>query len=159
MRMTQEASMSKLDEILTRHGRDKTALLAILQDIQDESNYLPRSWLEKLSAELDIPLTKIYRMATFFKALSMKPRGRHICSVCVGTTCHVRGAPRLIDKIERDYDLKPGQTTKDMELTLETVGCVGACALGPLVILDGKYFGHVTTDRLGKVFKSSLKES
>lgn len=143
----------KLDEILSRYGKDPTSLLAILQDIQDARNYIPREWVEKMSEELNIPLTRIYRQATFFKALSLEPRGEHICVVCVGTTCHVRGAPKLIDKVTRDYGIESGKTTPDMKLTMETVGCVGACALGPLIVLDGKYHGHITTDKLGKVLK------
>jgi NADH-quinone oxidoreductase subunit E len=153
-----QAGMSKLEEILSRYGKDRTALLAMLQDIQEENNYLPRDWLEELCAELGIPMTKVYRVASFFKALSLEPRGKHILQVCVGTTCHVRGAPKLVDKIERDYGLKPGETTRDMKLTLETVGCVGACALGPLIVLDGTYYGHTTTDKLGKTMKKTVEK-
>jgi NADH-quinone oxidoreductase subunit E len=159
MTMEDQAARSKLSEIVGRHGKDPTLILSMLQDIQAVHNYLPREWLEGLGRELDLPLTRIYRIATFFKALSLKPRGRHICTVCVGTTCHVRGAPKLIDKIERDFAINAGETTKDMQLTLETVGCVGACALGPLVVLDGKYNGHMTTESLGRVFKDCLKGS
>jgi len=158
MTMEEQAVRSKLGEIVGRYGKDPTLILSMLQDIQAVHNYLPREWLEGLGRELDLPLTKIYRIATFFKTLSLKPRGRHICTVCVGTTCHVRGAPKLIDKIERDFAIKAGETTADMELTMETVGCVGACALGPLVVLDGKYHGHTTTESLGKVLKGFAKE-
>jgi NADH-quinone oxidoreductase subunit E len=149
---------AKLDEIVGRHDGDASHLLAILQDIQDERNYLPRAWLEELAARLSIPMTKIYRTASFFKALSLKPRGRRIVTVCVGTTCHVRGAPKLVDKVGRDYAIKPGETTADMGLTLETVGCVGACALGPLVVIDGKYHGHMTGEKLGKALGKSAGE-
>jgi len=151
--MMDPGERAKLDEVIGRYEKDPARLLAMLQDIQDAQNYLPRAWLEELSTELGIPMTKIYRTASFFRALSLKPRGRRIVTVCVGTTCHVRGAPRLIDKIGRDFGLSSGETTKDMGLTLETVGCVGACALGPLVVLDGKYHGHMTTEKLGKVLE------
>jgi NADH-quinone oxidoreductase subunit E len=144
---------SKLEEILKRYRHDPVYILSMLQDIQDMMNYVPRSWVNELSDQLKIPKTRIYRIATFFKALSLVPRGRHICTICVGTTCHVRGAPRLIDKVERDFVIKAGETTKDGELTLETVGCVGACALGPLVVFDGKYNGHITTEKIGKILK------
>jgi NADH-quinone oxidoreductase subunit E len=145
---------AKLDEILARYGRDPVYILSMLQDIQDVRNYVPRAFIEGIARELGIPRTRIYRIATFFKALSLTPRGRHICTVCVGTTCHVRGAPKLIDKVERDLSIKAGETTRDMAVTLETVGCVGACALGPLVVLDGKYHGHMTTEKLGKLLKT-----
>jgi len=145
---------AKLEEILARYGRDPVYILSMLQDIQDARNYVPRAFVEGIARELGIPRTRIYRIATFFKALSLSPRGRHICTVCVGTTCHVRGAPKLIDKVERDLSIKAGETTRDMAVTLETVGCVGACALGPLVVLDGKYHGHMTTEKLGKLLKT-----
>jgi NADH-quinone oxidoreductase subunit E len=145
---------AKLAEILARYGRDPVYILSMLQDIQDVRNYVPRAYIEGIARELGIPRTRIYRIATFFKALSLKPRGKHICTVCVGTTCHVRGAPKLIDKVERDLSIQAGETTRDMAVTLETVGCVGACALGPLVVLDGKYHGHMTTEKLGKLLKT-----
>lgn len=151
-------SETMLDSIVEKYGKNPTHLLAMLQDIQDNLNYLPKQYIEQLSEKLNIPLSRIYRMATFFKALSLKPRGRHVCTICVGTTCHVRGAPRLIEKIERDYNIKPGETTSEMTLTMETVGCVGACALGPLVIIDGKYHGNMNTEKLGRVLKKSLTD-
>jgi NADH-quinone oxidoreductase subunit E len=119
----------QIDEIVLRYGKDRTQILAMLQDIQEIRNYL-----------------------------SLEPRGKHICRVCVGTTCHVRGAAKLVDKIERDFAVKAGGTSQDMLLTLETVGCVGACALGPLVVMDGTYHGHMTTESLGKVLRGVKKE-
>jgi NADH-quinone oxidoreductase subunit E len=142
-----------LDAILDRNGREPSALLAILQDIQDVAKYLPRSWLAQVAGALGLPETRIYRMATFFRALSLEPRGEHVCTVCMGTACHVRGAPRLVEKLERDLALRAGETTKDMKFTLETVNCVGACALGPLVILDGTYHGNMNSTRLDRVLK------
>jgi len=149
---------ASLDAVMARYGNDPASVLAMLQDINDLHNYLPRHWLEELAARLKIPRTRLYRVATFFRALSLEPRGRHICTVCIGTTCHVRGAPKLIDKVERDLGIKAGETTADMQMTLETVGCVGACALGPLVVLDGKYHGHMTPEKLGKVLKKTPEE-
>jgi NADH-quinone oxidoreductase subunit E len=141
------AGAEKLDAILERYDRDPTLVLSMLQDVQAVHNYIPRDWIEAMARELDLSLTHLFRIATFFKALSLVPRGRHICTVCVGTTCHVRGAPKLIDKIERD-----------LLLTLESVGCVGACALGPLVVLDGRYHGHMTTETMGKLLKKMTKD-
>ncbi|MBW2699914.1 MAG: NAD(P)H-dependent oxidoreductase subunit E [Deltaproteobacteria bacterium] len=149
---------AKLNGILDKHQQDPAALLAILMDIQNEENYLPKDDLKKVAKLLDVPLSKIYTQATFFSAFSLEPRGKHICTVCMGTACHVRGAPKLVEKLERDFGIAPGETTKDMNLTLETVNCVGACALGPLVILDGEYHGNITSTKLDKVMKPLKKK-
>ena len=148
----------KLDNILSRHDNSDANLLSIMQDIQDEENWLPRDTLEVVARKLEVPMTRVYRLATFFKSLSLEPRGKHICQVCIGTTCHVRGAPKLVDKIELDMDVKAGQTTEDMLFTMETVGCVGACALGPLVVVDKEYHGHLTVEGLGKILRKLKKE-
>jgi NADH-quinone oxidoreductase subunit E len=129
-------------------------LVSILQDVQSEYNYLPKEALAQVSQDLDIPLTRVYSVATFFKAFSLKPRGRHIINVCLGTACHVRGAVRIRDEIERELDIKPGETTKDLKFTLETVNCVGACALGPIVIIDGKYSGQMKPDKVKTLLES-----
>jgi len=144
---------AKLNAILDMHERDSSALLAILMDIQDEENYLPKDDLKKVSSELGVPFSKIYSLATFFAAFSLEPRGKHICTVCLGTACHVRGAPRLGAQVERDFDVQPGGTTADMNLTLETVNCVGACALGPLILVDGEYHGNMDSVKLSKVLR------
>ncbi|RLB58397.1 MAG: NAD(P)H-dependent oxidoreductase subunit E [Deltaproteobacteria bacterium] len=148
----------RLQEIVADHGKDPAQLLAILQDIQQEENYLPKETLKELARELGVPLARIYSLATFFSSFSLEPRGKHICTVCLGTACHVRGAPRLVDQVERDFAIKAGETTADRQLTLETVNCVGACALGPLVILDGEYHGNMNTAKLGRVLGSLKKE-
>jgi NADH-quinone oxidoreductase subunit E len=148
----------QMSAILERHGNSDANLLGILQDIQDEENWLPRETLESVAERLKVPFTRIYRLATFFKSLSLEPRGKHICTVCIGTTCHVRGAPRLVDKVELEMDVKAGKTTEDMLFTMETVGCVGACALGPLVVLDKEYHGNLTVEGLGKILKKVKKE-
>lgn len=136
---------AKLKTIVEKHDRDPSALLAILMDIQKEERWLPKEVLKKLAVELGVPLARVYALATFFAAFSLKPRGKHICTVCMGTACHVRGAPRLVEQIERDFGIRAGSTTPDMNLTLETVNCVGACALGPLVIVNGEYHGNIDT--------------
>jgi NADH-quinone oxidoreductase subunit E len=148
----------QLSGILESHGNSDANLLGILQDIQDEENWLPRETLEDVADRLEVPFTRIYRLATFFKSLSLEPRGKHICTVCIGTTCHVRGAPKLVDKVELDMEVKAGQTTEDMLFTMETVGCVGACALGPLIVLDKEYHGNLTVEGLGKILKKVKKE-
>ncbi len=150
-------SLEKLDAILDRYDRNPAQLIPILQDVQAEENYLPREALEAISEKLDIPLVRIYSVATFYKAFSLKPRGKHIVQVCMGTACHVRGAPRILDKMVRDFGIQPGGTTKDMEFTLETVNCLGACALGPIVVVDGEYHGQMTTPKWDKLYKTLKK--
>jgi NADH-quinone oxidoreductase subunit E len=139
---------AQVESILARHRRDPGMLVAILQDVQAEHNYLPREALERVSEGLDVPLSQVYSVATFFKALSLKPRGRHLINVCLGTACHVRGAVRVLEAMERELAIKSGETTKDLAFTLETVNCVGACALGPVVIVDGEYHGQMNTDKV-----------
>jgi NADH-quinone oxidoreductase subunit E len=148
----------KLNTILDKYQREPSSLLAILQDIQDEENYLPKDTVKQVAKELSMPLARIYALSTFFSSFSLEPRGKHICTVCMGTACHVRGAPRLVEHIEREFDIAAGETTQDMQLTLETVNCVGACALGPLVILDGEYHGNTNPAKLDRVFRPLKKE-
>jgi len=143
----------KVAVILDRYQRDQGLLVSILQDVQSEFYYLPQDAIEEVSRGLDIPLTQAYSVVTFFKAFSLKPRGRHLINVCLGTACHVRGAVRILDKMERDLNIKTGETTEDLRFTLETVNCVGACALGPIVIIDGKYHGQMSTDKVDSVLK------
>jgi NADH-quinone oxidoreductase subunit E len=138
----------KVKAILDRYQHDRGWLVSILQDIQSEYNYLPSGALAQVSQGLDIPLTQVYSVATFFRAFSLKPRGRHLINVCLGTACHVRGAVRVLDEIERELAISRGETTKDLRYTLETVNCVGACALGPIVIVDEKYSGQMKTDKV-----------
>jgi NADH-quinone oxidoreductase subunit E len=146
-----------VESILASHDHRPSALLAILQDIQRSENWLPREALAQVATELKVPLTRVYSMATFFSSFSLKPRGRHVCTVCMGTACHVRGASQLVEHVQRDYGIAPGETTPDLRLTLETVNCVGACALGPLAIIDGEYHGQLSTQMLGRLIKG-LKE-
>lgn len=137
----------QVESILDSHQRDKGMLVAILQDIQAEHNYLPREALEEVSKGLCVPLSQVYSVATFFKALSLEPRGRHLINVCLGTACHVRGAVRVLEAMERELAIGSGKTTKDLRFTLETVNCVGACALGPVVIVDGEYHGQMKAEK------------
>ncbi len=136
--------MTNIDAIIGRYDKAPSALLAIMQDVQDEERYLPREAMDRISEKLDIPIARVYQMATFFESFHLKPRGKHICTVCMGTACHVRGALRLVEQLERDLEIPSGSTTEDMSFTIEEVNCVGACALGPLVIIDGEYHGTMT---------------
>ena len=145
--------IEKVGAILNSYQNDSRWLVSILQDIQAEYNYLPKDTLVEVSHGLDVPLSRVYSVATFFKSFSLKPRGRHLINVCLGTACHVRGAVKVVEKIERELKIGSGGTTEDLKFTLETVNCVGACALGPIVIIDGEYHGQMRTDKVDPVLK------
>lgn len=149
--------MRKVDRIIKRHKKKKGALVPLLQDVMKEYGYLPQETLKRISQELDIPLSQVYGLATFYKSFSLTPRGKYLISVCLGTACHVRGAPRIVEKLERDLGIKAGETTKNLKFTLETVNCLGACALGPLIVIDGKYYGRMNSAKMDKVLKESFK--
>lgn len=138
----------KVESILDNYQRDKGMLVSILQDVQAEYNYLPEEALVEVSRALGAPLSQVYSVATFFKAFSLEPRGRYLINVCLGTACHVRGAVKVLEAIERELDIKTGETTKDLKFTLERVNCVGCCALGPVVVINGEYHGQMKTDKV-----------
>ncbi len=140
-------------DIIGKHGFQKASLIGILQDIQAKMNYLPRKALVQVSKTLDIPLTNIYEVATFYKAFSLEPKGRHTIQICLGTACHVRGGARVLDYLERLLGVKAGGTTTDLAFTLETVNCLGACALGPIMVVDKKYHGRISTSKIESILK------
>jgi NADH-quinone oxidoreductase subunit E len=146
-----------LDTILERHDRDPANIIAILQDIQAEANWLPEEDLRYVCAELDIAASKMMALATFYKAFSLQPRGKHIVSVCLGTACHVRGAGRIVGAVERELGIRDGETDEDLQWTLETVGCLGACALGPIVVVDGEYHGQMTSVKATRLLKRAKR--
>ena len=130
-----------------------SALIQMLLAIQAQNNYLPEDALIWVSRQLAVPLTRVYNVATFYKAFSLKPQGRHLVSVCMGTACHVREAPRLLDKVTDALQVNPGETTRDLQFSLTTVNCLGCCALGPVVMVDGKYESKVNADKLDRVLR------
>jgi NADH-quinone oxidoreductase subunit E len=150
--MTKAISVAaKTKQIVKKHGGDKSALIGVLQDIQEAFNYLPKDALKAAGKSLGIPYSRVYEVATFYNAFSLKPRGEHIVKICMGTACHVRGAASIQDKMERTLCIKPGETTADNKFSLETVNCVGACALGPVVVIDTEYHGQVTMAKVDKI--------
>jgi NADH-quinone oxidoreductase subunit E len=152
---------SEIESIIERYEKRESAILSILQDIQAKEKYLPQETLEHLAEKLGIPINKIYRIATFYRAFSLSPRGRHEVCVCMGTACHVRGAQRVVDQIKLELGLRPGETTKDRNFTLETVNCLGVCAAGPVVAIDGQYFGKMSSSKVDgtlKKFRSDKKK-
>jgi NADH-quinone oxidoreductase subunit E len=142
---------TKIQAIVDRYEGDKGQLVSILQDIQTEYYYLPKEALEEVVKLLNVPVSQVYGVATFFKAFSLTPRGRHLIKVCLGTACYVRGANRVVDKMELDLGIKRKETTKDLRFTLETVNCVGCCALGPMVMIGNKYHGQMSSDKVSSL--------
>ncbi len=145
--------VSKIDQVIEQYGARESALLAILQDIQAEEKYLPKETLEYVSQKMKIPLVQVFRIATFYNALSLKPRGRHKIDVCLGTACHVRGGGKILNKMERDLGIQVGETTRDKRFTLESVHCVGCCSLGPVAVVDGEVFGRLAQEKVPALLK------
>jgi NADH-quinone oxidoreductase subunit E len=146
MKLTSRQLKAKIDKVVKKYNNDSSMLVSILQDSQTEIGYLPKEALIDLHIILDVPLSQVYSVATFFKAFSLIPRGRHQISVCTGTACHVRGSESILKTFERELNIKAGESDKELDFTLETVNCVGACALGPIVIIDGKYHGEMRNE-------------
>ncbi len=138
----------KLIEIIQKHSGEEGALLNLLLEVQEKYNYLPKEVLAEISQEMDIPLSRLYSVATFFKDFSLTPRGKHTIHVCMGTACQVWGGQRLVDKIGEELKIKPGETTEDLNFTLDTINCPGCCGLAPVVVLDKDVHGKVTQNRL-----------
>ena len=145
--------MATIDAIIDGYEGKTSGLTTILQDIQDEYNYLPPQAMEHVAEKMGLPLSQVLHVATFYKAFSLEPRGKHLITVCLGTACHVRGGVRLVEQIERLLKIRAGGTTPDMQFTLETVNCVGSCALGPVMIVDGEYYGKMVSSKVGRVLK------
>ena len=148
----------KTKQIIKKHKSDKSSMIAVLQDIQEAFNYLPKEALKTASRMMKVPMSRVYEAATFYTTFSLKPRGKHIVKVCKGTACHVRGAAILQDRFETTLGIKPGETTKDGKFSLETVNCVGACALGPVVVINTDYHGQVTISKVDKIIKKINNE-
>ena len=148
---------SRIDAIVRSHGSEPFDLIEVLQDIQEECGYLPEDVLRRVAISLETPEIRVFQLASFYKAFSLKPRGRHQVTVCLGTACHVRGAPRMLDLAAAHLGIEPGETTDDGAFTLETVNCLGACALGPVVVLDGEYHDHMDQAKLRSLLDSVLE--
>jgi NADH-quinone oxidoreductase subunit E len=148
---------ANLNRILERHNRSPASIIAILQDIQAEVNWLPEEDLRYVCTALDIPLSKMMGLATFYKTFSLEPRGKHIVQLCLGTACHVRNAVRILDALGQELEVGPGQTDEGLQWTLETVGCLGACALGPIMVVDGEYHGQMTSAKAIRLVRQIKK--
>ncbi|MDD3581583.1 MAG: NADH-quinone oxidoreductase subunit NuoE [Desulfobacca sp.] len=145
--------VERLETILTQYEGYPQDLIPILQDIQDQYHYLPKDELKVVAQRLNVPLTKVYSVATFYKMFSLVPKGRHELRVCLGTTCHLKGGQRLLESVSSHLGIEPGYTTADMQFSLETVGCLGSCAQAPVMMVDDKYYARMTIDKVTKVLK------
>jgi len=148
-------SPETISSIVEKNRGKPGELISILEEVQARYSYLPREVLEKVAKETGRSLVDIYGVATFYKAFSLSPRGKHLISACLGTACHVRGGPAIAQEIEKQLGVKPGETTPDKEFTFETVNCLGACALGPVVVVDGHYFANVKTSMVPGILEQA----
>ncbi len=145
--------MEKLQEILERYKAEQGTLIGLLQDMQEAYGYLPEERLEEVSNKLDVPLSLLFSLATFYTTFRLEPMGKHHVCACVGTACHVRGATTIVETIERELHIKAGGTTEGGEFTVDTVNCVGACALAPLIVIDDEHHGKMTQSKIKKLLK------
>jgi NADH-quinone oxidoreductase subunit E len=145
---------NKVDAIIDKYNGEANYLIQILLEIQAENHWLPGEALEKVGKRLNIPFSRIQNVATFYKAFSLVPKGRHEIHVCLGTACHVRGAPRVLDTVQEVVGIKPGETDSDLKFSLETVACLGCCALGPVMEVDGKYHGKMVPAKVAEILKN-----
>jgi NADH-quinone oxidoreductase subunit E len=143
--------LTKTDAIVEKYGGDKSKLIQILLEIQREKRWLSEADLQAVSDNLDVPLAQVYHIATFYKAFSLVPKGKHSISVCLGTACQVRNAPRLLDRVVQAFGVKPGHTSADLRFSLDTVNCLGCCALGPVMMIDGEYFSKPSNEELERL--------
>lgn len=151
-------SPQEVSKIIDGYQAKKTSLLAILTDIQEKYNWLPPDALKLVSEKLCIPLIEVYSVASFYRAFSLAPRGKHVVTVCLGTACHVRGAPIVLDRIQDALGIPAGCTSRDQQFTLETVNCLGACALAPIVVVDSQYHGQTTVQKVDPILNKYLKK-
>jgi len=145
--------LTKINTIIDKYPQKQSVLIQLLLDIQGEFNWISQDAIQRISERLGIPVSQIYRVASFYKAMSLTPRGKHVINVCMGTACHVRGATRIINKLEESLGIKTGETTEDRNFTLERVNCLGCCALGPVMVVDKDYHGKMTPAKVEAVLK------
>lgn len=153
-----ETTATLIDEIVKRYGRDPGMLIPMMQDLQAEHGYLPADDLRNLASTLEVPLTRAYGVAMFYSSFRLAPKGRHEVTLCMGTVCHLKGASRISEAICEEYGIEPGGTTEDRSFTLQAVNCVGACALAPVMIVDGDYHGGVTADSALQIVRELAAE-
>jgi NADH-quinone oxidoreductase subunit E len=144
----------RVDQIIENHQGEASSLIQVLLEIQSENHWLPKEALERVSEKLQVPLSRIQHIATFYKAFSLVPKGRHEVHICMGTACHVRGATRVLDTVQDLTGIQPGETDMDLKFSLETVNCLGCCALGPVMEIDGRTHGKMSPAETADVVKN-----
>ena len=147
-------NVSEIDKLVQKCGTDSPALVAILQEVQRKEGHLPRKTLVRISQRLNVPLSRLYALATFYRSFTLIPTGRHRVCVCLGTACHVRGAQGILNRLEHSLGVKAGETTSDRRFTLETVRCLGCCSIGPVARVDAETFGRLRQDKVTKVLEA-----
>jgi NADH-quinone oxidoreductase subunit E len=152
--MTAVMDNERIDQIIAKHHGESSSLIQVLLEIQSEHHWLPMDALRRVGEKLQVPMTRIQHIATFYKAFSLVPKGRHEIHICMGTACHVRGAQRVLDMVQDMAGIKPGETDLDLKFSLETVNCLGCCALGPVMEIDGKTHGKMTPAETADVLKN-----
>ncbi len=152
-----EISIQEIDEIINKEAFGEGSIIAALEAIQQRYSYLPSEALVLASDLFGVPLSQIYSVATFYNAFSLKPKGKHCLHVCMGTACHVRGSLQVLDRLESKLGIQAGETSRDHLFTLETVNCLGACALGPIVVTDGEYSGQMNSQKVDRLLKTILR--
>ncbi|HEY55712.1 MAG TPA: NAD(P)H-dependent oxidoreductase subunit E [Dehalococcoidia bacterium] len=149
----------EVDKIIGKYQGDRSALIQVLIEVQREKRWLPKDALKQVSQRLGVALTQIYHIATFYKAFSLKPRGRHSVTVCLGTACQVRGAPRLLDNITQTLKIDPDETSADEQFSLDTARCLGCCAIGPVMVVDGEYYGKPSRKEIDQIISAKEIET
>ncbi len=152
--MTESVDIEGIDQIIDKYQAEPSSLIQVLLEIQAQHHWLPKEALERISERLQVPLTQILHIATFYKAFSLVPKGRHEIHICMGTACHVRGAQRVLDTVQDATGIKPGETDLDLRFSLDTVNCLGCCALGPVMEIDGKTHGNISVAETTEVLES-----
>lgn len=150
--------IEKIRSLMEQYPKDRRYALAAMQDMQQQFNYVPREGLELLAAHIGGGVAQLYSMATFYKALSLKPKGKHIIKLCDGTACHIRGSNHLIGGVARQLGVAPGETSEDGQFSLELVNCLGSCAIAPVMVVDDAYYGKVTLEKLPEILQTYQEE-
>ena len=146
-----------VDGIIEKYRGKRAGLISILHDIQDQYNHLPEKALKKVALRLQMDLNDIYGVATFYRSFSLTPKGRHSITLCLGTACHVRGGPRILREVQKQLGIEAGQTTRDRQFSLQLVNCLGVCAIGPVMLADGKFYGEMNASKAKRVIERLLK--
>jgi len=146
-------TIEEVEKIIGKYQGKRTALISILHEVQDRYNHLPEKALRLVASKLKMDLNDIYGVATFYKSLSLVPKGRHSVTVCLGTACHVRGGPKILRELKKELNIEPGQTTADKQFSLNVVNCLGVCAIGPVMFVDGKFYGEMNPLKAKRVIE------